>query len=318
MATQPKTPKKPKQDWREQFKIDFPQFSSMVDGGEGEAKARSLLGDDLVDLFIAYAKKPDDYDLTTDAGKTAWVNKVRATKLYTSTDKSRREWALLGQADKDDQIADKIPELRNLYGTLELDDAQIRDLATYSLSTGASELQTQFYAYSIISNRQAAKGMPPVIGETDAATTLKESLKRFNYAPPGLDDQIRSVLTGQPYLGVTYTEDMLVKKAKDNAKIMYSQFGEQFDQGFTMDDIFEPYRNIAAKTLEKNPMDIRMSDPKFSVVFNKRPDGTSMTAEDFQYLLRKDPDYGWDKTRAAQSEAARMIMMMEKSFGQVM
>lgn len=65
-------------------------------------------------------------------------------------------------------------------------------------------------------------------------------------------------------------------------------------------------------------MDIRMSDPKFSVVFNKRPDGTSMTAEDFQYLLRKDPDYGWDKTRAAQSEAARMIMMMEKSFGQVM
>ena len=317
MAPKPKTPKAPKQDWREKFKTDFPQFSSMVDGADGEAKARSVLGDDLIDLFISYANNPDAYDLTTDAGCAVWLSKVQGTKLYTSTDASRRKWALLGQADKDKQVETKVADFRKAYADLELDDAQLRDLATYALSTEASELQTGYYAYSIISDRQAAQGMPPTVGQTDAATVLKESLKRFNYSPPGLDDQIRSALTGKPYLGTTYTEEMLLKKARDNAKIMYSQFSDQFDQGFTLDDIFEPYRNIAASTLEKNPADIKMTDPKFSVVFNKRSDGTSMTAEDFQYLLRKDPQYGWGNTRAAQDQAAKFIMMMEKSWGQV-
>lgn len=106
-----------------------------------------------------------------------------------------------------------------------------------------------------------------------------------------------------------------MQKAKDAAKIMYSQFSEQFDQGYTVEDVFEPYRNIAAQTLEKNPTDIRMDDPKFSVVFNKRPDGTSMTAEDLQYLLRKDPKYGWSKTRQAKKQAASLINLLEMNWG---
>jgi hypothetical protein len=244
-----------------------------------------------------------------------WISKVQGTKLYTSTDKAKRDWALLGQADKDDQIADKVIELRSQFGELELDDTQLRDLATYALSTRASELQTNYYAYSIVSNRQARAGGPPTLGELDIATQLKQSLKRYNYNPPGLDEQIRSALTGQPYLGTTYTQDMLVKKAKDNAKIMYSQFSEQFDQGYTVEDVFEPYRNIAARTLELNPMDIRMDDPKYSIVFNKRPDGTSLTADDFQYALRSDPKFGWTKTREARNQAMRMIDILERTWG---
>jgi len=315
MATKPKNTKKKPVDWRSRFLTEYPQFGPLVDGADGEAKARSILGDDLIDLFIDFANNPDKYDLTTDAGRAVWISKVQGTKLYTATDKAKRSWALLGQADKDDQVQDKIPELRNTFSDLELDDAQLRDLATYSLSTGASELQTQYYAYSIVSGRQATKDGPPTLGETDAATQLKKSLKQYNYNPPGLDDQIRSALTGQAYLGTTYTPDMLLKKAKDSAKIMYSQFSEQFDQGYTIEDVFEPYRNIAAQTLEKNPMDIRMDDPKFSVVFNKRPDGTSMTAEDFQYILRKDPKYGWSKTRQAKNQAISLINLLEKNWG---
>ncbi len=316
MAPKPKKPKKPKvQDWREQFKVQFPQFGSMFDGGEGEAKARATLGEDLINLFIDFAQNPDQYDLTTDAGRAAWIAKVQGTKLYTATDKAKRDWALLGQADKDDQINDKMVELRSQFGELELDDTQLRDLATYSLSTKASELQTNYYAYSIVSTRQATAGGPPALGETDVATQLKQALKRYNYNPPGLDDQIRSALTGQPYLGTTYTQDMLIKKAKDNAKIMYSQFSEQFDQGYTMEDVFEPYRNLAAQTLEMNPMDINMDDPKFSIVFNKRPDGTSLTADDFQFALRSDPKFGWTKTRAARNEAMKMIDFLERNWG---
>jgi hypothetical protein len=326
MATTPKTTKpakpkatttKPKVDWRAQFKIEYPQFGPMLDGADGEARARATLGDDLIDLFIDFANNPNKYDLTTDAGRAVWISKVQGTKLYTSTDKSKRAWALLGQADKDDQVQDKIPELRNKFSDLELDDTQLRDLATYSLSTGASELQTQYYAYSIISNRQAAKGAPPTIGETDLATTLKNSLRLYNYNPPGIDEQIRSALTGQPYLGTVYTQDMLIKKAKDTAKIMYSQFSNQFDQGYTLEDVFEPYRNLAAEVLEKNPSDIRMDDPKFKVALNKNPDGTSMSPEEFTYVLRSDPRYEWTKTRAAKNQAMNLINMLEKNWGLV-
>ena len=315
MATTTKKPKK--QDWREKFKLEFPQFAGMVDGAEGEAKARSLLGDDLINLFFDLAQNPDKYDLSSQAGREAWAAKVQGTKLYTANDENRRKWAVLGEPDRLKKVEDKVVELRNTYGQLELNDQQLRDLATYTLSTGASELQTSYYAYSIISDRQVAKGAPPTVGETDAATNLREQLKRYNYAPPGVEDQIRSALTGKAYLGTVYTPDLLMKKAKDSAKIMYSQFSDQFDKGYTMDDIFEPYRNIAAKTLEINPDDIKVNDPKFQVVFNKKADGTSMTADDFIYLLRKDPKYGWGKTRQAKDMAANLIQTLEKAWGQM-
>jgi hypothetical protein len=56
-------------DWRDGFKLEFPQYSDWIDGEEGEARARQDFGDDLIDLFFDYAKNPQNYDLVSEAGR---------------------------------------------------------------------------------------------------------------------------------------------------------------------------------------------------------------------------------------------------------
>jgi len=303
-------------DWRSRFKTEFPQFSELVDGAEGETKARQEFGDDLIDLFLDYAKNPDKYDLTTQAGKDVWVSKVRATNLYTKVAPSRREWTLTPEATKREMVDAKKTELLQEYGELELNDRQLVDLATYALSTKASAAQTKYYAYSIVAGRKATPGGPVALEETDEAMALTTALKRYNYNPPGLQEQINSALTGNPYLGVNYTSELLLKKAKDNAKIMMPHFAQQFDQGYTLDDVFEPYKEIAAQTLELNPNDIKYTDPKFRIALEKKPDGTSMNASEWEYMLKKDPKYKWANTKKAKEQASSMISILEKAFGQ--
>ena len=308
--------KTPAGDWRARFKAEFQGFADLVDGAEGEKKARLEFGDDLIDLFIDYANNPDKYDLVTQAGKDAWVAKVRATNLYTKVAPSRREWTLTPEASKREQIASKKADLLQEFGELELNEAQLVDLATYALSTKASTAQTKYYAYSIVAGRKATPGGPITLGQTDEAMALVDALKRYNYNPPGLQEQINSALTGQPYLGTNYTKELLIKKARDNAKIMMPHFSQQFDQGYTLDDVFEPYKEIAARTLELNPTDIKYTDPRFRVALNRKTDGTSMNAQEWEYMLKKNPEYGWSNTRQAKRQAADMIDILERALGQ--
>jgi len=303
-------------DWRERFKLEFPQFSELVDGAEGEAKARQEFGDDLIDLFLDYAKNPDNYDLTSDAGRKVWTSKVQATNLYTKVGPSRRAWTLTPEPSKQEQIEAKKIELLQEYGDLELDDRQLVDIATYALSNKASKAQTKYYTFSIIAGRTAAKGAPVALGETEDAIALRNNLKRFNYAPPGIEEQINSALTGKSYLGTTYTPELLIKKAKDNAKIMMPHFAQQFDQGYTLDDVFEPYKDIASRTLELNPLDVSYRDPKFMAALNKKPDGTSLSASEWEYMLKKEPKYKWSQTKQAKQAASQMINILERALGQ--
>ncbi len=304
-------------DWRERFKLEFPQFAELVDGAEGEAKARQDFGDDLIDLFFDYAKNPQNYDLLSDAGRRVWTQKVQATNLYTKVGPYRRAWTLTPEPSKQEQIEAKKVELLEEFGSLELNDRQLVDVATYALSNKASKTQVKYYTYSVIAGRTPSTEGPDALGETDEAAALRNSLKQYNYSPPGLEEQITSALTNKPYLNTTYTADLLIKKAKDNAKIMMPHFAQQFDQGYTLSDVFEPYRNIAARTLELNPLDVNYSDPKFMAALGRKSDGTSMSATEWEYTLKKDPKYRWSETKEAKRAASGIINILERTLGQV-
>jgi len=98
---------------------------------------------------------------------------------------------------------------------------------------------------------------------------------------------------------------------------MMPHFSQQFDQGYTIDDVFEPYREIAARTLELNPNDVKYTDPKFRIALDKRTsDGTSMSASEWEYTLKKDPKYKWSNTREAKKQASSLISMLEQALGQ--
>lgn len=86
MAAKKKTQtKKEAANWRQTFVARFPQYADIIDGGPGEAEARRVFGNELVDLILDVAENSDQYDFTTQAGIDAFNAKVFASPWLKET-----------------------------------------------------------------------------------------------------------------------------------------------------------------------------------------------------------------------------------------
>ncbi len=303
-------------DWKTYFKTQFPQFAPIVDNAEGEAEARATFGNDLIDLFFDVAKNPNNYDLMSTAGKTAWTNRVQATTFYQNVLPKHREWDLIPKNQQQALLAEEQKRLLTVFSDLQLTERETQDLATYSLRNKADAVQQKYFAFSLVGKRanQAETGVPA----TEEAATIKRALKTYGYAPKDVDAMIQSSLTGEKYNGVMYTPELLQTKAKNNAKIMYQHHAALLDQGFSLDDIFEPYKNLATKTLELNPNTITKESSLFKNVLDMVDDkGLAISGTQFLYKIKNDPSYGYGKTQQARNEVNSIIMSLEEAFGKV-
>lgn len=105
---------------------------------------------------------------------------------------------------------------------------------------------------------------------------------------------------------------------KEQAKSLFPGMKGAIDAGVTPEQYVNPYRELAAQTLELNPQDIDFLDPKWSgALFQQGQDGTrtSMSLADWQNSLRRRPEY--TKTRGAQTQAAALTESITKMFGKV-
>ena len=300
------------EDWRTIFKTQFPQFAPLVDGGEGEAEARATFGDDLINLFLDAAQNPDKYDFISQAGKTAWTNKVQATKFYQDVLPKHREWDLTPKNQQEALLVDERKRVMATYSTLQLTDQEASDLALYTLRSKADATQQKYFAYALVGKRADKAAVPT----TEEAGAVKRALKAYGYQPKDIDAMVQSSLTGEKYNGVLYTPELLETKAKNAAKVMYQHYAPLIDKGFTLDDIFEPYKELAAKTLELNPNTITRDNPLFKDVLDLVDDkGMGVSGTQFIYKMKSDPKYGYGKTRQAYNEVDSIIMGLEEAFG---
>ena len=303
-------------DWKTIFKTEFPQFATLVDGGAGEAEARATFGDDLIDLFLDAAKNPQKYDFNSSAGQRAWKNKVQATKFYQDVLPKHREWDLIPKNQQTDLLLQEQKRLQAAFSDLQLNDEELKNLAVYSLRSKASEIQQRYFAFSLAGKRanQTKSGIPA----TETAATIKRNLKTLGYQPNDLDAKIQSVLTGEKYNGVFYTEDLLNTMAKRDAKVMHQHYGALIDEGFSLDDIFEPFKQLAAKTLELNPNAITRDNPLFKDVLDLVDDkNMGISGTQFIYQMKNNPKYGYGKTQQARNEVNSIIMNLEEAWGAV-
>ncbi len=301
-------------DWRTRFRLEFPQYADLVDGAEGETKARATFGDDLIDLFYDAARNPNKYDFVSDAGLKAWGAKVQATKFYQNVLPNQRTWDLTPKNQQTESLEREAARLRADFGTLELSDSEVAELSLYSLRNQANELQTKYFAFSLVGKR--ANQTKTGISATDQSKQLKLGLKAFDYNPPDIDNIISAALTGTKYNGTMYTPELLESKAKNGAKIMYKQFANLIDQGYTLDDIFDPYKQLAAKTLELNPNTITRDNPLFKNVLDMVDEKNEpISGTEFVYRLKKDPKYNYNLTQQANTEMDSIIRKLETAFG---
>lgn len=88
---------------------------------------------------------------------------------------------------------------------------------------------------------------------------------------------------------------------------MYPQFASGLQQGFTIGELTDSYREIIASELELDPERIDFSEGRWSKVLNWR-DGTDKplrapTAQEVQRLAREDKRW-WKTTHGRQTDAS--------------
>ena len=128
-------------------------------------------------------------------------------------------------------------------------------------------------------------------------------LKQLAYANGvEMSDQAIMNYAQQAAAGVTTIQDA-EQNIRNMAMSMYPNYAEQINAGVNMIDVAQPYIQSMAKTLEINPADLKLSDPRLKEALNgldEKGNPSGITFTDFENRLRKSPE--WLKTNNAREQ----------------
>ncbi len=142
------------------------------------------------------------------------------------------------------------------------------------------------------------------------------------YSQDAVANATKRILTGKSTLESYQAQALQAAKGK------YAAFSDQLDQGLTMHDIAEPYRQSMATLLELPPEKIDLYDTTLQKALTARlPAATNagsptagkaatagaMPLWQFEQTLRKDPRR--DKTKGAVNEAYDVLQQIGKDWG---
>lgn len=305
--------KKPETNWRQQFIAKFPQFQSIIDGAEGEQRARSVFGDEIVDLILDVASNPGQYDFTTQAGLDAFDAAVYKTKYFNETAAKAREFDALTEGERNARVASTRARIARSYGDLYLTRSELDLLATEVTRRGLDDVSASYLINYTVGGRK--RGKQDLLDSLDGQA-YKKIARSYGYNPPDLDDQVISALTGREYNGIIYTEDTLRQKAQTLAKATYFNLAPMLDAGLTVEDIFDPYRKRASQVLELPEDSISLDDVKFARALSGAK-GQQMTMGEWEAVLKSDPSYGYQFTATANKDAGNIATALLTAFGKV-
>lgn len=106
------------------------------------------------------------------------------------------------------------------------------------------------------------------------------------------------------------------KDIRTQATGMYPAYKEQIDSGENLSDIAQPYMDMMAQTMEKDPGSITLFDPTIKKALNglnQEGKPTGMDLGQFEQLLKSQP--GWKQTQNAQDAAMTGVGAVLKQMG---
>lgn len=308
-----KTVKQQKADWRSAFIAKYPQYAKIVDGGAGEAEARSIFGNELIDLVLDAAENPENYMLDTDAGARAFDAKVFATPYYNQTSDAAKSFDALTDGEKADRILKNRATITSKYGDLNLTASELDTIAQSVTKRNLSGAALDYYINTVAGSRP--RGDKDLLESVDAAS-YKQVASAYGYNPPDLDKEILAAIQGKQYNGSVPTLESIKAKGLQLAKAAHFQLAPQLDAGLTLAEIFSPYRDLASRTLELAPDSIDFMDPKFRAAFGSTTERPPTLGE-WQDMIKSDSKYGYENTKQAKNDAVRMVNTMARVFGEV-
>lgn len=211
---------------------------------------------------------------------------------------------------------DKVRQIKSLVGDLGFDSVPFNKFLTTASNFGweGETLKQEVYKEAFRKN-DAGQYVNPT-----AVTRAKSSNNYLAIANIGkayfsqvADSTIENALTG----GIT-TEDVQ-RQQRELAKTKYGHLSNLIEQGFTLQELSQPFQQQAAAILERTPDAIDMSQAMFEAAYNYGEPGQKrmMTSGEWEIMLRSDAKYGWDKTENAKREARQLATSITQAFGKV-
>lgn len=266
---------------------------------------------------------PEIHKVLFDAISGGWDSAqvqgaLMGTNYWKTTQASQRNWnTLLGTdpASANAQIAQQAADIAQTAGKLGVNIApdRLQQMATDSLRLGWDATQLQ----QAIGNEFHYTPGP----QAGALGVAQGQLKQMagQYLVP-LSDQTLGDWEGQIAKGGA-TADSFRDYILNQSKGMFPALAKQIDSGMTVQQLADPYRQIAAKDLGVTPDSIDFTDPKWGRALNQVNPQTNtpmmMTQYDWQKTIRSDPAYGFQNGPVGKQLASQMTVNLAQSLGKL-
>jgi hypothetical protein len=100
---------------------------------------------------------------------------------------------------------------------------------------------------------------------------------------------------------------------------MFPSLAADLERGLDVETLVNPFREMAARTLEINPANIDFSESKWNAALNFSDDKgrRMMTLNEWGQYLRETPEYGYEYTSQAHNRAYEIAETLGKTFGRL-
>lgn len=245
---------------------------------------------------------------------TKFAEELHKTHWWQVTPESARLWLATSASDPaqaSQQRQNTVTEYYRIAAQegISVPLQQMASLAETGLSQGWTDAQIRDHIVGF------AKQKDPLTGTLDSTVSqLKQTASDYGVptSDPGLFDWAKKIRSN------TATMDGFTETMREHAKSMFPALSSAIDRGVTVRQYADPYAQMAAQTLEINPSDFNVTDPKWSQALQQRDKSgqmVPMTLSDWQSHMMSDPKYGWDKTRNAQADATNVVQSLGQMFG---
>lgn len=266
-------------------------------------------GQDVRDLLIRA--------VTQEYKADRFTAEYKQTKYFLETDPAVKKWNAKTPGERESDTETFMQAIRDSYGDLFEDDAALKQAAADAARLGLSGTRLKSFVFASAGKQQKAQAQ---ISATAEADRIRQVGRDYGYQVS--DDEVNSILTGQPERGrtVVLTEDQLMERAKGALLGSMPHLKSQIDSGLTLTNIFRNYQQEAADVLELDPNAVSVTDPRFRAALDARDDKGNtrqLSLGEWRQKLRTDPSYGYQYTKRANREAADIGLTIARAFGKV-
>lgn len=237
-----------------------------------------------------------------------FVAQLRNTKWYKTRGEPARQLEVLAKADPAEyqrrlkQQASNIADQYYAMTGKKMGIPTSMHFAKTALTFGFNDGEIRDLVGSSVKSEGLMKsGLGGTLGEAERQLRQAAEDYGLDFSPGAFASQLNNIARQVTDVGA------LVNNYRNQAKSRYAGFADEIDQGMTIRDIAEPYKQLMAKTLELSDKSISVTDKSIQRALTYRPPATgkgkvgppqAMAMWQFEADLKNDPR--WNKTQNAQ------------------